>query len=189
MKKKSFLKKHASNILFVVFIGLLLIPQTRKPIQVGVNRLLAFNPSEIAQGDREFLDDYNWMLQSLEGDRKNFDAAKKEVVVLNFWATWCPPCIAEMPSFQELYSDYGDKVSFYFVSSEEAEIIERFLEKKNYQLPVYQPISGVPEQLRSNSLPTTYVISRNGEIVVEKTGVANWNSKGFRELLDELTSQ
>lgn len=183
---KGFLERQGSNILFIVLIAVFILPQTRKPIQVGLNRLLSFSPSELSEEEREVLSDYNWALQPLEGERLNFQEAREEVVVLNFWATWCPPCIAEMPSFQELYNDYGDKVSFYFVSSEETEVLEGFMEKRGYRVPVYQPLSAVPELLRSNSLPTTYVITKSGEVVVKKTGVADWNSDGFRELLDGL---
>lgn len=188
-KEKSFLKRHGSNILLVIFILLMIIPQTRKPIQVAVNRIFAFGPSEIAEEKREVLTDYDWQLNILGGGTANFSEAKGEVIILNFWATWCPPCVAEMPSFQKLYDDYGDKVEFYFVSQENEEPLNRFLEKRGLDVPVYRSLTYIPEQLVSNSLPTTYVISRSGEIVVKKTGAADWNTKDFRELLEELLKE
>ena len=180
-----FLKKNWLNILFIIFIVLLFIPQTRKPIQVGLNKIIAFSPSTVAEDKRENLENYNWNLQNLDGGPVNFKRSTGRVAIVNFWATWCPPCIAEMPSFQKLYNDYGKKVDFYFVSSEEAEKIEAFLKNK-YDLPVYQPLSRPPEKMLSRSLPTTYVLSKNGEIVVAKKGAANWNDSGFRKTLDEL---
>lgn len=186
---KKFLKKNWSNIMIILLIVLLIIPQTRKPMQVGLNRLISFAPSEISEGNREVLETYNWDLQELGGPRGNFRQTKGKVVVLNFWATWCPPCIAEMPSFQDLYDDYGDRVAFYFVSTEEQEKLRRFLQKHEYDLPVYRPLSVPPEQLQDRSLPTTFVISRSGEIAVKKTGSANWNSSRLRELLDELLEE
>lgn len=184
-----FLKKNWSNILFILFIILLLVPQTRKPIQVTLNRLIAFSPSEISEEKRVVLKDYDWKLGDLKGNVADFGESRGEVAIVNIWATWCPPCIAEMPSFQELYDDYGQKVDFYFVSSEEEEKLQQFLTKKKYELPVFQPYSNTPEQLRSNSLPTTYVISKSGEIVVDKKGAANWNDSSFRKLLDELLKE
>ncbi len=125
----------------------------------------------------------------MDGGTANFSEAKGKVIVLNFWATWCPPCVAEMPSFQKLYDDFGNEVEFYFVSQEEEGPLKRFLEKKGYDLPVYRSLSYIPEQLVSNSLPTTYVISKSGDIVVEKTGAADWNTEGFRQLLRELLGE
>lgn len=181
-----FLKKNWSNILFILFIALLIIPQTRKPIQVGLNRLISFSPSEIAEDKRERLSDFSWKLMDMEGQLHSLKESEGKVIIVNLWATWCPPCIAEMPSFQKLYNDYGDQVTFYFVSTEELADLKSFLNKKAYDLPVYRPNSAPPEKLSSNSLPTTYVISKNGEIVVDKKGAANWNDNSFRKLLDEL---
>ncbi len=186
---KTFLKKHWSNILFVLFIILLIIPQTRVPIQVGVNRLLSFGPSTVSEATRDQVQDYNWQLRDLDGTRFNLEDAKGEVVLINLWATWCPPCIAEMPSFQNLYDQYGQKVTFLFVSNEEPATIHSFLERHQYDLPIYQPLSMGPERLQSRSLPTTYLLSRDGEIVVEKTGVANWNASSFHRVLDELIQE
>lgn len=185
----NFLKKNWSNILFIIFIILLIVPQTRKPIQVGLNRIIAFSPSEISEDKRQELDNYNWRLKRIDGEIYNFSDAQGQVTVVNLWATWCPPCIAEMPSFQKLYDDYENEVNFYFVSSEETEALTTFLQKKGYSLPVFQPMTMSPNQLQSNNLPTTYVISRTGEIVVDKTGAANWNDDNFRELLDRLLKE
>lgn len=163
-----------------------MIPQTRMPLQVALNRLLSFSPSEISESKRDHLQSYTWNLRNNLGQTKSFEQAKGEVVVLNFWATWCAPCIAEMPSFQKVYNEYGDSVAFYFVSSEDAETLDSFLAKYHYDLPVYQPLTRTPDQLQDRSLPTTFVISKSGELVIKKTGVADWNAKSFRSLLDEL---
>ncbi|HET7361431.1 MAG TPA: TlpA disulfide reductase family protein [Salinimicrobium sp.] len=181
-----FLKKNWGNIILLLIIALLIFPQTRKPIQVAFSRLIAFAPSKVATENRKILDDYTWDLYNLKGEKFNLKAAKGDVAVVNLWATWCPPCIAEMPSFQKLYEDYGEKVQFYFVSSEETSKLEDFIIKNSYTLPVFRPGSVAPEVLRSKILPTTYVISGAGEIVVHKKGPADWNDPGFRELLDKL---
>lgn len=186
---KQFLKKQWSNILFVLFIILLIIPQTRVPIQVGINRLMSFSPSTVSETKRDELKEYTWQLRDIDGNRFNLEEARGEVVLINLWATWCPPCIAEMPSFQELYDQYGEKVTFLFVSNEEAPTINSFLEKHQYDLPIYQPLSIEPERLQSRSLPTTYLLSRSGEIVVEKKGVADWNASSFHRVLDELIQE
>ncbi|MGO3183504.1 MAG: TlpA family protein disulfide reductase [Aequorivita sp.] len=184
-----FLKKNWSNILFFVFLALLIIPQTRMPIQVFVQRLISFSPSEKKEENREILEDYNWNLSQLNAEEVNFLESKGEVAVINFWATWCPPCVAEMPSFQKLYEDYGDKVDFYFVTSEKPEKVNKFMDKNSYTLPVFLQSYQAPKALESNALPTTYLISKSGEIVIEETGAADWNSKKMRALLEKLIAQ
>ena len=188
-EEKSFLRRHAGDIGLVILILLFLIPQTRKPIQVAANRLFAGSPKEVAEEERVELNNYSWRLNKLDGTTTNFSEAEGEVIVLNFWATWCPPCVAEMPSFQKLYEEYGDRVAFYFVSQEEETWLKGFLEKKGYTVPVYRSLTRIPEQLVSNSLPTTYVISRTGEIVVDKSGAADWNTQEFREMLEGLLGE
>lgn len=184
-----FIKKHWSNILFGVFVVLLIIPQTRMPIQVFIQRLISFSPSETSEEKRITLQDYQWPLQKLNSEEINFSQSEGKVVILNFWATWCPPCVAEMPSFQSLYDDYGTKVDFYFVTSEKPDKVNRFMEKNNYSMPIYLQHYESPEELRANVLPTTYVISKNNQIVVKETGVADWNAKKIRSLLDTLLSE
>ena len=185
----NFLKKNWSNLLFIVLIVLLIIPQTRKPIQVAVNRLVTFSPSKISEEKREKLQDYHWEFLDMQDRQKNFQLSAGEVAIVNIWATWCPPCIAEMPSFQKLYDEYGERVNFYFVSTEEKEKLENFAKKHEYDFPIYRPISTPPELLQSRTLPTTFVLSRKGEIVVERTGAANWNDKDFKELLEILLQE
>lgn len=185
----SFLKKHKSNILFGIVVLLLIIPQTRMPILVTVQRIIAFSPSTIAEDKRETIVDYSWNLRALNASNVNLEDAKNEVIVINLWATWCPPCVAEMPSFQALYDDYGNRVAFYFVSNEKSEILNRFMERHNYTMPIFQALEAAPTQLNSNALPTTYVIAKNGEIVIKKTGVADWNSRKMRSLLDKLIAE
>lgn len=185
----NFLKKHKSNILFGLVILLLIIPQTRMPIQVFVQRTIAFSPSTISEEKRETLNDYSWNLRELNANTSNLSDAKNQVIIINLWATWCPPCIAEMPSFQSLYDDYGDRVAFYFVSNEKTETLNRFMDRHNYTMPIFQALEVAPAQLNSNALPTTYVIAKNGEIVIKKTGVADWNSNKMRELLDKLIAE
>ncbi|CAM3481158.1 TlpA family protein disulfide reductase [Aequorivita lipolytica] len=186
---KSFLKKHWSNILFVAFLALLIFPQTRMPIQVFVQRIISFSPSEKAEAERETLHDYDWSLQQLTAEGVNFSQSQGKVTIVNFWATWCPPCVAEMPSFQKLYDTYGDQVDFYFVTSEKSEKVEKFMEKNGYTLPIFLQTFEAPKKLESFVLPTTYLISKTGEIVIDEQGAADWNSEKMRKLLDQLLGE
>lgn len=182
-------KNQWSNIIIAVIVLVLIIPGTRKPIQIFFNKILSFSPSVTSEEDRGSIAGYNWSLEQNNKDRKAFSEYKGEVVLVNFWATWCPPCIAEMPSFQELYVDYHDKVNFLFVSSEDHETVRGFLNRKNYTLPAYRPLSQPPEPLNGSTLPTTYLIDKEGNIVIQKVGAADWNSQSVRNTIDELLAK
>ncbi len=91
-----------------------------------------------------------------------------------------------MPQLQKLYNDFGGQVVFLFVSNEELPIVTSFLNKKGYSLPVFVPITEYPSDLSANSIPTTFIISKEGELVLKKSGVAQWNSRRVRLILKAL---
>lgn len=182
-------KKKISNIVLILVAGIVLFTPVGFKVQVLMNRLLSFNPTETKIEAQKKVTDYHWQLISLKGVATNFEQEKGEVVVVNFWATWCPPCVAEMPSFQSLYDDYGDKVSFLFIAQDAEEKVSSFLKKKNYNLPVFYENSATPTQLQSKSIPITFVISKSGKIIVSETGAANWNSDATRNLLNKLLAE
>ena len=181
-------KLKPSNLFFALFLVLMLIPTTRSFIQVGLQKVLSkvIPASTIKLSEQKKLSNYNLQFKGVNTPDLNFNDSKNKVIFINFWATWCPPCIAEMPAFQALYKKYGQKITFLFVTNDDTKKITNFLTKNNLNLTVYQHISQLPDELEYNSLPTTFVIDKNGKIILHKTGVANWNSDSFYETLDKL---
>ncbi|WP_456379347.1 TlpA family protein disulfide reductase [Lutibacter sp.] len=181
--KKIFNKKNLSNLLFIIAIGLLLYPPTR---EWGM-RQIAFAPSVKNSDTIENLASYNWELKGLNTRSVNFNEFEDKVIFVNFWATWCPPCRAELPMIQKLYNDYKDKVAFVFVTNEDWNTVNKFFIEKDYDLPVYNSTSTPPQKfLETNSIPASYLIDKDGAILISKVGAANWNSKKVRTLLDSL---
>jgi len=179
-------KFNRSDLIFLGIILILLFTPIGTFMKVQFNRLIAFSPGAIEASKREVLSDYNWQLVGQDGQMFDLNEAKGKVILINYWATWCPPCIAEMPYLDGLYKDYKDKVVFLFVSDEDMPTTQAFLHKKGYSLTSTRPVSSPPKILETHSLPTTYLINKKGEIVVKKTGSADWDSKSFRAMLDEL---
>ncbi|UII30570.1 TlpA family protein disulfide reductase [Fulvivirga ulvae] len=135
--------------------------------------------------------DFNFTLQALDGQTVKFEDFKGKVIFLNVWATWCAPCIAEMPGIQDLYNKIDNKdIVFVMLSMDDSiEKPKRFIAKKEYTFPVYLPASRVPDVFRSPSIPTTYVISKDGKIVAKKVGMANYDTKSFRKFLNKQASK
>ena len=183
---KKLFKNQWTNIILVVIIIAMVMPQTRKPIAIVFNKIIASNPSVTDEEERPEIESYNWILEDRFKKEVDFRQFKNKVIFINYWATWCPPCIAEMPSLNEVYQDYKDRVVFLFISGEEFETSQGFMNAKGYDLPVYRMKTNYPDPLEGYKLPTSYLIDKNGRIVIKKEGAADWNSTGFRNTLEEL---
>lgn len=189
-KLGSLLKKHRNDLLFVGLIILLLSP-VGLPVRAFLIKGLSLVttevlPLEIDEEERKVVASYNWLLSDESGNTVNLSRFEEEVLFVNYWATWCPPCIAEMPSMQSLFDQYGDRVVFLFIANDDQDKVVQFMEDKGYTFPIYFMSQAPPEEMNSSSLPTTYIINQQGEIVVEKVGAANWNSQRIHGLLDDL---
>jgi thiol-disulfide isomerase/thioredoxin len=181
-----FLKKHKGNLIFFAIFTIIFFTPIGFQLKVLVNRYIHFSPSEIAEEEQISITNYDWNLTDDNGTEVDFNDYKGRVVIVNFWATWCPPCVAELPSFQKLYDSYKSKVVFLFVANDKTEKVERFMTKYNYQFTNYYEISRTPSELQSRSIPATFVISKQGKIAMSKTGATNWNTEKVKNVLDRL---
>ncbi len=182
-------KENLSNFAFIILLALLLFTPVGFHVRVFVSRIFSFSPSALDQEDQLALLNFNWTLSNSSGEALDFKDLKGKVVLVNYWATWCPPCVAEMPGLQDLYNDYRGKVDFVFVAHDEGEKVRNFMGKKEYSFPVYFEKSSSPDVLSTESIPTTFIIDKKGKIVVQKTGAADWNGNATRELLERLLAE
>jgi thiol-disulfide isomerase/thioredoxin len=131
--------------------------------------------------------DINWKLKATNGTEINLEEEYKDkVVFINFWATWCPPCIAEMPTIEKLYQKYKDKIGFALISNEDIRMIEEFKNRNKYTFPVYQIEMDIPEVFNLSVIPATFIISPDRKIALKHVGGANWNHEDVMKYLDEL---
>lgn len=132
--------------------------------------------------------DYNLQLKTLDGQPASLKDFKGKTVFLNLWATWCGPCIAEMPNINALFNDADQKdIAFVMLNlDDDAAKPKEFMERKGFDFPVYTPAGNIPAVYRSGSIPTTHVISPDGKIVFTKKGTANYDTKKFRRFLEGL---
>lgn len=176
-------------LLLLLFLAML-HPVSRHRINSFVIQYTMTSPEEVTEKKVLATNDYNWSYTNFAGKTQHFSNLKGDVVFLNFWATWCPPCVAEFSAIQELYEEYGDKIKFVLINnSDEYKEIKGFLENNGYNVPVYSSVDRLPSILSTKSLPTTFLISKKGEIILNKKGAAKWNSDKVKNLLDKLIAE
>lgn len=137
--------------------------------------------------------DYNFNIKTLPGEVIDFNQFKGKVLFINLWATWCGPCRVEMPSVQKLYDGLDhNKVQFIMLSLDRDDAvakINKYATKNNFTFPIYIPSGSLPVQFQVSSIPTTFIIDRNGNIVSKKVGTTNFNTDRFKKYLEDLVVQ
>ncbi|UXP32221.1 TlpA family protein disulfide reductase [Reichenbachiella agarivorans] len=135
--------------------------------------------------DENKVADYQFTLMDESGQQVDFSSFRGKTVFLNFWATWCPPCIAEMPDINALHDEVkGKNIDFVMISlDDDFNTAKAFKTKKNYTFPVYTLVSKRPDVFANQSIPTTFVIAPDGKIIAEKSGMAKYNTEDFRNFL------
>ena len=123
--------------------------------------------------------DFNLKLVSFDNESANLSDFKEKVIFLNFWASWCPPCRAEMPTIQDLYERLKDNDNIVFVMvslDNDTAKAREFISNEGYTFPVYFPAGVFPAIYNSGTIPSTFIISPDGKIVAKETGMADYNT-------------
>jgi len=185
-----FLKPWAGAVLIVAalhFTGLL--SSISFLAQSAILKTGLMNASaEVVKEDIYF--NYDFQVKDLNGNRLDFAQFKNKVVFLNLWATWCGPCRAEMPTIQKLYDkmENDPNVAFVMLSIDKDKDLPkviRYLNDKDYTFNGYMPSGYLTEQLNVPSIPTTFVISKEGKILTKEVGTTNFNTNRFYKFLKE----
>jgi cytochrome c biogenesis protein CcmG, thiol:disulfide interchange protein DsbE len=109
-------------------------------------------------------------------------------VVLNFWATWCPPCIQEMPSLVALQKQLGDKVTILAVSEDDDDnAYKQFVKDHNVDLLTVRDTKRSNELYGTFKFPETFVIDKDGKIVRKFIGAQEWTSPEIVDYLKKLS--
>ena len=128
-------------------------------------------------------------LDFLDGERRALSSYRGKVVFLNFWATWCPPCRQEMPSMQELYQRYSNAglVVIAVDLQESVETVRNFVNDFKLTFPVALDSNGrVAAMYGARSIPTTYIIDRNGMVLAGAIGARDWASDDSYRYFDTI---
>jgi len=137
--------------------------------------------------------DYNFTVKNLEGKKMEFKDFQGKVIFLNLWATWCGPCRSEMPAIQKLYENIDkEKVTFVMLSLDKDSYLEKvraFVNSRSFTFPIYMPSGYLADQLQVPSIPTTFIITKEGIIDLKEVGMKNYNTNKFKKYLEELAAR
>ncbi len=133
----------------------------------------------------------DFALKSLEGKTLRFSELRgKKVVLINFWATWCPPCRLEMPTMQKIYSEYrgkGFEILAVNIEPDAKQEIREFMKELRLTFPVLlDPQMKVAREYRVFGLPVSILVDRKGIVRARETGYHDWTDKESREQVESL---
>lgn len=180
-------------VMVVGFVGYgMLSGKGKAQNEVPQNKTTASEVSPVKETPSLMLKDYDATVYTDAQEQVSLtQIAAGKPLVINFWATWCPYCIEEMPDYQRLYNEYADRVSFAFIDQtdgnrETVAMAQAWLQENGYaELPAYYDTElDASSTFGARSLPTTIVVSADGQIVSATAGMID--AAAMRSLLDTL---
>lgn len=168
---------------WMLFCLVMTVPLVGSPAEVSLLRKLNFVPQAGIAPAPDFA------TTDAEGAGVTLESYAGKVVILNFWATWCPPCRLEMPSMEKLYQDFKDEglaiVAVNFMES--PEVVAEFVREEGLTYPILMDRQGrIAESYGVRRLPETVIIGRNGNLLGKTTGYKDWYKQDVRALAAAL---
>ena len=183
------IKKNRGSILFYAVILIFIFSPTAKALLLrGIMSTGLFKADIKKENSKEISQAPTFSFTDANGILFTSASLKGKVVLINFWASWCPPCRAEMPSLNKLYKDLqnDNQIVFLFVNEDEdKKKAINYIENNNFSIPLFTRIS-VSEEIFNGTLPTTIVLNKEGKIVLKHEGMADYNNEKFINQLKEL---
>ncbi len=128
------------------------------------------------------------VLTDLKGQSINLSDYKEKTIFVNFWATWCRPCLQEMPTLANAQNKLkNESIVFLFASNESLDQIVRFEKKQGYGF-LYAHLGNM-EELNILALPTTYIFNKNGELRFSEPGFRTWDSPENIQLITQIVNE
>lgn len=182
-------KRWFSIVFYSVVILLIFSPGAKSWLLQQVVSTGLFKAEIEQNGSKDFSEAAAFSFTNAEGKVATTADLKGKVVFVNFWASWCPPCRAEMPSLENLYQKLKDNNNFVFLFINEDDDRNKginYLQKNDFTVPFYQASSDVPQEIFNGSLPTTVVLNKEGKVVLKHSGMAQYDTENFVRQLKEL---
>ncbi len=193
MKKKLFTFSNLFTAIFIIFILLMLInPGFKATVLQGLMKIGLFQPNipKSAPGKTTEVVSQSLLFKNTDGKVIDLQEQRGKVIFINFWATWCPPCIAEMPSVNRLYNEFKNNENVIFIIADvDNNFIKStaFMKEKKFSLPVYSLAGDIPREYFSGTLPTTIILDKSGNIAFKHEGLADYSSDKMIEYIKKMS--
>jgi thiol-disulfide isomerase/thioredoxin len=177
-----------NGALIILFLAMIFVPSAKALLQQGLMKIGFLSPHRTSAGP-PLKTTSGIKFRDTEGKVVDLGNLKGKIVFLNFWASWCPPCIAEIPAINKLYEKFKDDADVVFILADaDGNLIksQKFMDGKKFRLPIYAVASQIPEALYQGSLPTTVVFDKQGHIAYNEIGAANYGDPRFIEFINKL---
>ena len=194
-RKKYLTLSNGVTTLLVLFIAaMLFFPQVKAGVIRGLMTIGLFQPKmpSLVGENTALIPAPSFAITGVNHQALDLAEQKGKVLFINFWATWCPPCIAEMPSIHKLYQQFKDDPNVQFLLIDVDAQPQRshdFMVRNNWDLPVYIPNQNIPPDYFTGTLPTTVIVNRKGQITFKHTGAGDFGNKKTRDYLKWLSEQ
>lgn len=192
-KMKKYLNKNniITILMMLLIISMFVFPEVKANMIQGLMKFGIFQPTISSNPEANIVSNSNngIKFRNQKGEIVSLSSLKGKVIFINFWATWCPPCIAEMPSINQLQEKYrgNSKMVILMVDVDsKPEKSTKFMQRKNFNLEVYTPASAIPNSFLESNIPTTVILNKNGEIVFKHEGGADYTNSEFINFVDKL---
>lgn len=126
-------------------------------------------------------------LLNAQGETIDLASFKGKKVFVNLWATWCGPCVAEMPSIQQLYNQtQNSNTEFVMISLDKSlDIAKQWAARKNYSLPIYFAEGDLPQELQVPGIPATFIFDEKGKLIFSQVGSEAYDKPRFVKMLSD----
>lgn len=199
LKEKITLSNIFTALLAIFVLAMFISPEFKGMVSRNLMKIGLFQP-KVPEGTTQTIaadvatstQNQEILFKTPQGEIISLESQKGKVVFINFWATWCPPCIAEMPSINKLYTGFkgNDAITFMMVDVDNnREKSQKFMEKRDFDLPVYTPASGIPASYMSGAIPTTLVLNKQGQVAFKHEGMGDFSNEEFKNFLADLISE
>jgi thiol-disulfide isomerase/thioredoxin len=158
---------------------------------VGTVWIKSLVPPESPSGSLQFLSAAPELpIYNRTGAKTDLAKEKGKIFIIHFWATWCPPCVEEIPALSRFWDKYRtrDDIGLYAISvDKDWKAIEAFMTKNPSAIPLFHdPGAATARRFGTTQYPETYVVNAKGRVLFRVQGAVNWSDPEFRARIEQL---